>query len=280
MSSPNVPEFANLSPLVHVILGLNPSPFTLHGTNTYLIGSGKSKILLDTGQGEPSYLPHLKTSLINSNTESISFILITHHHFDHIGGISQVFEILGKEIPLYKFHSSESDKKYLPILNNQEFKVEGATLVAIHTPGHAPDHMSFYMPQENAIFTGDCVLGYGTTVFENLKVYMDSLSVLVDFKPKRLYTGHGPVIEDGLKIIEGYIMHRNAREQEIFGVLKSGEKSVFEIVEIVYRDYPKEVWPAAENGVEQHLGKLVEEQKVAFVDGKYRVNEGVLNFKL
>jgi glyoxylase-like metal-dependent hydrolase (beta-lactamase superfamily II) len=200
-----IPTFAKQSDRVFQILGLNPGKFTLEGTNTYLLGTGPTKILLDTGDGNEMYPDHFAECLRNSGTKSISKILITHRHYDHIGGIKQIQRIMNNDIPVFKkltHQDTESDLKlfnYHPIVDGQVFTEQGITLKAIATPGHTDDHISFYLEEECAIFTGDLVLGAGTSKFEDLEALLGSLRRLLSFSGlKRLYPGHGPVVEHGI----------------------------------------------------------------------------------
>ncbi|KAG8936557.1 hypothetical protein FRC02_001052 [Tulasnella sp. 418] len=156
----------------------------------------------------------------------------------------------------------------------------------IHTPGHTPDSICLYLEEENALFTADTVLGYGTAIFEDLSVYIKSLERLrteswVDCEGStgKIYPGHGPVLEDGRKTIEWYISHRLERENqllELLGqptVLDSGdpqprEWSVEEeIVPKLYASYPPNLWPAAANNVMLHLSKLEKDGKVVKREG-------------
>jgi ribonuclease/clavin/mitogillin len=161
-----VAQVTRLSSRVISILGLNPSPFTLAGTNTYLIGSGPQRILLDTGQGVEEYQP-LLASVLAEEACSISCVLLSHGHGDHIGGIHQVFSAVGGPVPVYKA-PAVGDSAHLPplphptldIVEGQRFRTEdgSATLVAHATPGHTSDSMSFVLEEEGAVFVGDCIL--------------------------------------------------------------------------------------------------------------------------
>ncbi|CAG8825471.1 13691_t:CDS:1, partial [Racocetra persica] len=152
---------------------------------------------------------------------------------------------------------------YQPIEDNQIFQTDGASLRVIFTSGHSEDHIAFYLEEENAIFTGDAVLGQGTTVFENLEEYMTSLQKMKKLTPDRLYPGHGPVVEDGMAKLDEYIDHRLQRDQEILDVLKQSDKplTAMQIVESIYAAYPRELWKAAEASVKLHLFKLENESK-------------------
>jgi len=164
----------------------------------------------------------------------------------------------------------------LDIQDGQIFQVDGASLRAVFSPGHTQDHMSLILEDEDAMFTGDNVLGHGTAVFENLAQYLDSLEVMRGKFKGRAYPGHGPVIEDGPSKILEYIRHRQHRENQVVQVLKSSKSSPgletkanepddwtsMEIVKIIYKDVPENLHLPANGGVVQVLQKLEEEEKV------------------
>ena len=145
-------------------------------------------------------------------------------------------------------------------------RTENATLRAIHTPGHAPDHLSFMIDEERALVSGDNILGIGTAVIPldtgDLHDYMRSLERVLAEAPRRIYPAHGPLIEDGPAKIREYIAHRNDREREILAALQRKSMAVTEIVRIVYAAYPEVLYPAAGQSVTQHLLKLERENRV------------------
>jgi glyoxylase-like metal-dependent hydrolase (beta-lactamase superfamily II) len=262
--------------LFHIpgIPGLNPGPFTLDGTNTYLVGTGKHRLLIDTGQGIDEYAESLLAALKSTGTKSID-ILLTHKHLDHVGGIDQIRRLMADHFNLFDvkvFKNQMSDGSlgtYLPIIDNQIFEVDGATLKAICTPGHTTDHTSFLLLETNTLFSGDCILGKGSTVFESLVDYMKSLEKLQSLAPVAIYPGHGPMVDDAMKKIKEYIYHRNEREKEIVSVISESPKEVELIVSEIYKDYPLSVQKAALNSTILHLEKLLLEGDVVFKDGKY-----------
>ncbi|PAV57731.1 hypothetical protein WR25_15852 [Diploscapter pachys] len=254
-----------ISGLVTRILGHNPGPFTLQGTNTYLVGSGKKKILIDTG--EPGIEEYIRSLTLALNEAEIDSIVITHWHNDHVGGIPAVVkEIVGKKIPVYKVrrdHAEEDPSQFEYVQDGHVLKVEGATLRFVFTPGHTVDHAALWLEEEQTLFSGDCILGEGTTIFECLHDYMKSLQVIRDMKPKRIYPGHGPVIEEVEKKIEEYVEHRMKREREIVAVLKeAGEMTSMDITNKVYAEAPWSVRLAALNNVKLHLNKLIKDGRV------------------
>ncbi len=269
-----MPDIAHWSERVMVALGKNPSPFTGPGTNTFLIGTGEERILLDTGHGHSEYLPVLEAAMQRSGCRSIQQILLTHAHPDHIGGVGEVLEHVGS-VTVCKMPWTEHDDYYpfeiTPLADGQVIETEGARLRALHTPGHAPDHLCFLLEEENALFTGDNVLGVGTTVIPaesgDLGEYMRSLRRLVDLRPGRLYPGHGPLIARGEEKLQEYIAHRQLREQQILEAMRSGAGEVAVMVETIYAAYPPALHAAAGQSVAAHLLKLEAEGRVTRVSG-------------
>eukprot|EP01098_Paradermamoeba_levis_P016059 TRINITY_DN844_c0_g4_i1.p1 TRINITY_DN844_c0_g4~~TRINITY_DN844_c0_g4_i1.p1 ORF type:complete len:349 (+),score=131.20 TRINITY_DN844_c0_g4_i1:55-1047(+) len=308
---PDLLEIEQHSPSVIRILGMNPGNMTLNGTNTYLIGKGPSRILLDTGEGKEEYISQLKTAMKMFGVAEIQEIILTHHHHDHVGGVGDVKTHFGPNLKTSKSkrqnmdqvlvseacmdEAGEKESAYEEIKDKQIFKTEGATLVAIHTPGHTTDHTCFFLEEENCVFSGDCVLGFGTTVFENLHTYMLSLRKLLGVIEEReerekregrsgvcqIYPGHGPVVPNAKEKILQYLQHRQLRENQIIGYLSTppsspsspsppppssgvGEKkeaTAREIVESIYVGLSPNLVIAAESNFLLHLDKLEREKR-------------------
>ncbi|KAF4992075.1 hypothetical protein FGRMN_7426 [Fusarium graminum] len=266
-----LPAVERLSPTCIRILGGNPGKFTLQGTNTYLLGTGRRRLLIDTGEGRKAWITSIGDVLRQENA-TIDTALITHWHRDHTGGIEDLLSI-SPHTRIYK-HTPEEDQ--LDICHGQRFEVDGATLTAAYTPGHTKDHVVLVLQEEDAMFTADNVLGQGTAVFEDLATYLRSLEEMKDLFKCRAYPGHGPIIEKGPAKIAEYIAHRRQREEQVIQTLKTGPGGVetqdpalwsawtaTELVEVIYKDVPKDLHPAARGGVLQILGKLEGEDRVA-----------------
>jgi len=274
-----LPKVAKLSPRVLRILGCNPGPMTLQGTNTYVVGKGKDRLLIDTGDGkQPEYFLNLKKSL-NFDRFGLSGIILTHWHHDHVGGVAEALKSCHKGAKVYKFPRQEdelalpSGVEVTPIQDQQVFEVDGATLTAIHTPGHTTDHVILHLKEENAVFSGDCILGEGTAVFEDLHDYMLSLNKILEIDPKVIYPGHGQFIKDPREKIEYYIHHRNERERQILQCLQDDKTSAgltpMDLVKKIYTDTPESLYVAAGKNVSHHLQKLCKEGKACEKDGHF-----------
>ncbi|KXX78261.1 Beta-lactamase-like protein 2 [Madurella mycetomatis] len=287
-------EVERLSPACIRILGGNPGKFTLQGTNTYLVGTGPKRLLIDTGEGRASWIAALKRTL-DEERASITAAIITHWHGDHTGGIPDLIAAW----PSAKVYKHSPDAGQLDLPDGQTFHVDGASLTALHTPGHTTDHTVLLFAEEDAMFTGDNVLGHGTAVFEDLTAYMDSLERMRKLFRGRAYPGHGAAVPDGPTKIAEYIRHRQQREEQVVQMLRSDKKealetaveggggvdgnddgsgngnswTVMELVKSIYRDVPESLHPAAAAGVIQILQKLEREGRATVSEegGRWRL---------
>ena len=263
---PNFPKTATVSPLVGRVLGLNFGMMTGPGTNTYLIGRS-DPVLLDTGAGVPEYMHGLTGYLAERGWTQPSRVVLTHRHRDHLGGVAHLRErYRGLHVGKLIHRDADLPEGIETLRDGQTIEGDGATLVAIHTPGHASDHLCYYLPEENAVFTGDVVLAGSTTVIPaedgDLLDYMSSLKRLQQLGVRRIYPAHGPVVEDGPALIAEYIEHRLLREQQILEVLGDGPSTIPAIVERVYAAVPKNLHAMAGQSVASHLKKLAREGRV------------------
>ncbi len=273
----SMPDFDIWSERVATVLGQNPGPFTGPGTNTYLVGTGKRPILLDTGVGLDAYDPLLEKGLSETKgANELQEIVLTHVHQDHIGGVPNVKKRFG-ELTVSKHIWPEKDQAYdFPLTyieDGAQVETDGVTLRAIHTPGHVKDHLCYYLEEEKALFTGDLVLGAGTTVVPEegggLIQYMASLRKLLDLDLAVIYPAHGPAIRDPYKKLNQYIAHRELREQQVLDALNAGLTEIPAMVNRIYTDVPEFLHAAAGNSVQSHLNKLKAEGMVKQDDGQW-----------
>eukprot|EP00002_Diphylleia_rotans_P022676 TRINITY_DN4449_c0_g1_i3.p1 TRINITY_DN4449_c0_g1~~TRINITY_DN4449_c0_g1_i3.p1 ORF type:complete len:293 (+),score=65.57 TRINITY_DN4449_c0_g1_i3:52-930(+) len=264
-SLPTLAPIARLSSRVITVLGLNPGPFTLTGTNTYIVGTGEKRILIDAAEGVEGFTDNLDKAMKDGGCKSLDSILITHWHHDHVDGLPSILQRFGKSTvwKMKRPHNDETPQgiEYEFLNDGQVFKVEGATLRAIHTPGHSDDHTCFYFEEEKALFGGDCVLGIGSAVFNDLYSYMHSLKTILDLKPERIYSAHGPLIENGVEKIQEYIHHRQAREGQIVAALRSQTEAMplESLVNTIYGELPPPLFHGAMNNLNLHLRKLLKD---------------------
>ena len=177
------------------------------GSNTYLVGSGKRRILIDTGEGAEDYPEAVAEAMRQVGCEGLQDIIVTHWHHDHLGGVPSIQGRFGPT-PTHKFMPGEKEatfggegavdpfqiwpkERFTELRHNQTITTEGATLRVLYTPGHANDHVVLVLEEESAMFTADNVLGVGTAVFRDLRLYLQSLTLMKAARPQRLYPGHG-----------------------------------------------------------------------------------------
>lgn len=219
--------------------------------------------------------------MLKEENAAVTEAITTHWHPDHTGGQKDLLRVS----PHTKVYKNTPDEGQLGIEDGQTFRVEGASLRAVYSPGHTHDHMALVLEEEDAMFTGDNVLGHGTAVFEHLDVYLNSLERMQGEFAGRAYPGHGPVVADGPGRVQEYIRHRKQREDQVLAVLRSSraagggaaaeegegegagagaaeEWTSMEIVKRVYKDVPESLHAPANGGVVQILFKLAGEERV------------------
>lgn len=232
-----------VSQLAVCVLAPNPSPWTLDGTNTWIVGEpGGACVVIDPG---PLGAGHAESimSTVDGRSSQVTAVLLTHGHIDHAEGADELAGRLG--VPVRSFSS-------LSLKNEEVVEVAGADLRVMLTPGHSSDSVCFVV--SNEILTGDTVLGRGTSLVAHpdgrLDDYLTSLQTLsrtcADSGIERLLPGHGPVINKPSDVVDYYLRHRLERLEQVRSAMASGATTASEIVDLVYADIPPEVRPAAE----------------------------------
>lgn len=242
------------------VLAPNPGLMTLDGTNTWILRGSRS-IVVDPGPLDASHL-----DAVAERAGDVAVILLTHHHLDHSEGARALAERLGCGVraldPEQRLGSEGLGDGDVVAYGDLEVHVVG-------TPGHTGDSLSFHLPRERAVLTGDTVLGRGTTVVAHpdgqLGAYLDSLDRLHALAEKRaverIWPGHGPVIEQALPALDYYINHRRERLEQVEAALEQLDSSPGEavprtVVELVYQDVDPVLWGAAELSVRAQLSYL------------------------
>lgn len=206
---------------------------------------------------------------------TISHVLLTHWHGDHTGGVKDLVQYDPSLTD--RIYKNQPDPGQHPINNGDTFRTDGATIRALYTPGHAIDHMCFVLEEENALFTGDNVLGHGHSVSEDLGSYMRSLGIMDDQRCEKGYPAHGVKIEDLPRKMSEYIRHKMTRERRVYQILlgqraktlKSGggkgSLTTKDLVQSAYGDVAENIIEMAlEPFTTEVLLKLAEDRKVGF----------------
>lgn len=269
-----------VSDLIQRVVANNPGPFTYTGTGTYILGGsepGAGVAVIDPGPPDEAHLEALMAAI---GERRVTHVLVTHTHRDHSPLSRPLADrtgapILAAQPPEAVTHASgpldeDEDESFRPdgILNGGEvIEGDGWTVEAIATPGHASNHMVFALREENALFSGDHVMGWSTTVVAppdgDMAAYMDSLQAVAARNFSTLYPTHGAPITDPGPFLEAYRDHRLAREAQVLERLTAGDRTIAEMVPVLYAAVDQRLWPAASLSVLAHLGKLVRDGRVA-----------------
>jgi len=261
-------------PGVRRLVANNAGPFTFKGTNTYVIGRGEVAVI-DPG---PDDADHIEALIRELSGERISHILVTHTHRDHTDGVARLRERTGATLLGYGPTGEERgvrtpegtdasfvDGDFAPdktLREGDTVRGENWALDAIHTPGHAPDHLCFALMGERTVFSGDHVMGWNTTIVAppegHMGRYIGSLERLMKRHDKVFLPAHGGRIETPQRVVKAYIMHRKWREGAIYTCLEDGLDSIPEIVAKIYPDLNPDLFGAAALSVLAHLEYLSE----------------------
>ncbi len=261
-----------VSPLIRRVVAENPSAFTFHGTGTYVVGRGEVAVI-DPGPLLDSHLDALARAL---EPERVTHIVVTHTHRDHSPAARPLKEATGA--PTYGFgpHGSGrpggggeveegADRDFVPdvrVRDGDRIEGSGWTLEAVHTPGHTSNHLCYALLEENALFPGDHVMGWSTTVVSppdgDMRAYMRSLERLQARGEEVFWPTHGPPIREPRTFVRALLAHRHAREDQILACLAGGPSTIPPMVEAMYAGVGRHLHAAAARSVLSHLIHMTE----------------------
>ena len=273
-------EYARMqpvAPLIRRIVARNPSPFTFHGTGTYVIGEGNVAIV-DPG---PDVSEHVDALLDALDGETVTHLLVTHTHRDHSPACRAVQAATGA--PTYGFgpHGSGridagvqveegADMEFAPdvrVAHGDVVRGDGWSVECVHTPGHTSNHVCYQLREHRALFCGDHVMGWSTTIISppdgDVASYLSSLELLLGRDDACYWPTHGPRIPDPKPLVEALIEHRLERAAEVRACLAAGVERIADMVPIMYSELPRNMYPAAARSVFSTLIYLVERGEVS-----------------
>ncbi|WP_030543842.1 MBL fold metallo-hydrolase [Streptomyces albus] len=248
----------------HCVLAPNPSPMTLDGTNTWIVSEPDSDlaVVIDPGPLHDSHLAEVAATAERAG-KRIALTLLTHGHADHAEGAARFAALTGSKVRALDPALRLGDEG---LGAGDVVTTGGLELRVVPTPGHTSDSLSFHLPADAAVLTGDTVLGRGTTMVAHpdgrLGEYLDSLrrlrSLTVDDGVDTVLPGHGPVLDDARGALEFYLAHRASRLAQVETAVEAGHRSAPDVVAHVYADVDRTLWPAAELSVRAQLDYLRE----------------------
>ena len=268
-----------VSPLIRRVIADNPGPFTFTGTGTYIVGRsepGAGVAVIDPGPPDPDHLAALLRAV---EGQTVSHVLVTHTHRDHAPLARPFAEAVGAPVlaarpPVHTIHASggldeDDDDSFAPdvILEGGETLAgDGWTMEALSTPGHASNHMAFVLRDENALFSGDHVMGWSTTVVAppdgDMAAYMASLEAVIERRFTTIWPTHGAPVTDPGPFLEAYRAHRLGREAQVLARLAAGDRKIGDMVPALYASVDPGLWPAASLSVWAHLIALEQAGRV------------------
>ncbi len=265
-----------LTPMIRRLVARNPGPFTFHGTGTFIIGHGQVAII-DPGPDLPEHVDALLAALMG---ETITHLLVTHTHRDHSPACRALQAETGAATYGYGCHGAGryergvqveegGDMDFVPdheVRHGDMIEGQGWRLEGVYTPGHTSNHLCYRMSAEQALFSGDHVMAWSTSIISppdgDMRRYLASLKLLLEFDDEIYWPAHGPCIQEPKPFVKAFIEHRHKRIDQILECLGDGLTTIADMVPLMYRELPEAMYPAAARSVLSSLIYLYEEERI------------------
>jgi glyoxylase-like metal-dependent hydrolase (beta-lactamase superfamily II) len=251
---------------IHHYTANNPGYMTLKGTNQYVVGRNGGVIVIDVALSADSNLDGIIEQAEAMGAKTIEKILLTHIHSDHCGGALALKKRCGAKIGIHRSRAGYLGGEDFQYADGDRIAFGGGELDVVHTPGHESGHCCFYESTDRVLFSGDHIMGFGTSVIRppdgDMSEYIRSLERLLQLSIGLILPGHGPLVGSPEAKIKEYIEHRLMRERQVIEALGSGRNTIGAITEMIYVDVSGPLKHVAEFSVEAHLIKLIREGRV------------------
>jgi glyoxylase-like metal-dependent hydrolase (beta-lactamase superfamily II) len=240
------------------VVAPNPGPYTGPGTNTWILGAGPVVVVIDPGPDDERHLAAIDRKLAGA---TVGVVLVTHSHPDHLPLAERLATAHGATV-----------RRYPDLGDGDVVRVGTLNVTALYTPGHSSDHLSFWLAEDRVVFTGDLVLGRGSSMVTfpegNIAAYLHSLERLIALEPRMLFPGHWDPVKDAMAKLKEYRKHRLERETQVLAEVRRSPGTARELTQRVYGpEVGEELLVAAEMTMRAHLEKLVDEGRVRISKG-------------
>jgi glyoxylase-like metal-dependent hydrolase (beta-lactamase superfamily II) len=310
LAEPRYGEAVQVSPAITRVVAHNPSKFTYHGTGTYIVGAGRDVVVIDPGPRLDAHRDALAAALEGRRVAAVLVTHCHADHSplaawlaEHTGAPTVGFGAHPRpteadaaatdeddddddetdneagddsaEAPEPVAMEESTDFDFVPTVHVADGEVaaeiDGVTMRAVHTPGHTSNHLCFAFEQERALFSGDHVMGWSTTVIAppdgDMRAYFESLHRVAARNDATLWPTHGAPVTDPQPFLAAFLAHRLGREAQVLAAVRGGQTSIAAMVKVLYADVRKELHKPARRSVLSHLVKLVDDGLVAVADG-------------
>ena len=267
-----------------IVVGENkPDPFKYGGVyppNVFLVSGKDKSVFIDTAHGKPEEIQKHLSVWESEGKPEIAGIILTHRHGDHIGGAAELSKHIGAPVISTAVEKTAIENESSAVVNitpndGATLQLGDSTLNFVHTPGHTMGSLCVYLQEDKVLFTGDNILGLGTTVISpdegDMASYIKSLHKMLNYDIEKICPGHGPEIDTPNEKIHELIAHRHQREIQMLELITSGKDSMDDIFNAIYKDIHPGLHNTARRQIQAHINKLAEEKRIEQTGNIYRI---------